>query len=71
MLGALFRYDFAADDRTELLIIMTPYIVRKPEDSDWVLQMESERMSWCLADVISVHGTDGSFSLLPPGMSPT
>ena len=69
VIGSLFRYDFAADDRTELLIIMTPYIVRKPEDSDWLLQMEAERMSWCLADVISVHGTDGSFSLLPPEMS--
>ncbi len=65
LFGALFRYDFASDDRKELLIIMTPYIVRKPEDSDWLLQMETERMSWCLADVISVHGTDGSFSLLP------
>ncbi len=69
LLGALFRYDFASEDRSELLIIMTPYIVRKPEDADWLLQMESERMSWCLADVIDVHGTDGSFSLLPSGMS--
>jgi hypothetical protein len=71
VLGSLFRYDFIAENRTELLIIMTPYIVRKPEDSDWLLQMEAERMSWCLADVINVHGTDGSFSLLPPDMAQT
>ena len=56
LVGDLFRYDSEADLRTELLIIMTPHIVRKTEDSDLLNQVESERMSWCLADVIDVHG---------------
>ncbi len=56
LLGDLFRYDSEAELRTELLIIMTPHIVRKTEDSDLLNQIESERMSWCLADVIDVHG---------------
>ena len=35
---------------------MTPYIVRDEADIEMVKQMESQRMSWCLADVVSVHG---------------
>ena len=60
LLGDLFRFDSVDEERTELLIIMTPYIVRKTEDADLLNQIETERMSWCLADVINVHGTAGT-----------
>ncbi|MEZ6118872.1 MAG: secretin N-terminal domain-containing protein [Pirellulaceae bacterium] len=56
LLGPLFRYDNTTERRTELLIIMTPYIVQKPEDAEWLNQIESQRMSWCLADVADIHG---------------
>ncbi|MCP4191461.1 MAG: hypothetical protein GY768_12620 [Planctomycetaceae bacterium] len=59
LLGELFRYDNVEETRTELLIIMTPHIVRKEEDLEILNQVESERMSWCLADVIDVDGDTG------------
>jgi general secretion pathway protein D len=59
LLGNLFRFDSVAEQRTELLIIMTPFIVRSPEDADVLNQIETQRMSWCLADVFDVHGDIG------------
>jgi hypothetical protein len=59
VLGHLFRYDNVQNRRTELLIIMTPRILRTKEDADMLKQVESARMSWCLADVIKVHGESG------------
>ncbi len=59
LLGQLFRFDSVSDERTELLIIMTPHIIRKAEDADWLNMVESERMSWCLADVVDVNGDIG------------
>lgn len=59
VLGNAFRYDSWTDERHELLIIMTPYVVRTPEDVEWLKQMESQRTHWCLADVVNVHGDVG------------
>lgn len=59
MLGRLFRYDSTANLRTELLIIMTPHIIKNEEDAERVKRAEIARMHWCLADVIEVHGDGG------------
>jgi type II secretion system protein D len=56
VLGRLFRFDSVSQQRTELLIIMTPYIVQTDEQIDWINARESERMSWCVADVVNIHG---------------
>jgi general secretion pathway protein D len=56
VLGRLFRFDSTQVDRTELLVIMTPYIIQTDEQENWFNQRESERMSWCLADVANIHG---------------
>lgn len=56
VLGRLFRYDFEINRRTELLIIMTPHIVRNEEDVERINARESERMNWCLSDVANLHG---------------
>jgi type II secretory pathway component GspD/PulD (secretin) len=56
LLGNLFRYDSSNSVRTELLIILTPHIIRGQEDSERVKQAELARMSWCAADVYEVHG---------------
>ncbi|MGI8979180.1 MAG: secretin N-terminal domain-containing protein [Pirellulaceae bacterium] len=56
VLGRLFRFDAVTVDRTELLVIMTPYIIQTDEQQNWFNQRESERMSWCLADVANLHG---------------
>jgi general secretion pathway protein D len=59
ILGNLFRYDLEASERTELLIIMTPHVVRNDDDVNRLRQIETSRMSWVLGDVKKVHGTAG------------
>ncbi|MFO0925328.1 MAG: secretin N-terminal domain-containing protein, partial [Pirellulales bacterium] len=54
--GALFRFDSESEARTELLVVMTPHIVRTPEEMQMIVDVESSRMSWCLADVLNIHG---------------
>ncbi len=62
VVGNLFRYDADFTRKTELLIIMTPHIVRNEADADRVKQAEAARMSWCLADVRKMHGDPGIYS---------
>jgi type II secretion system protein D len=59
VLGKLFEYNSNSQDRRELMIIMTPKIVKFDEDYDWIKGVESERMNWCLGDVVNVHGDVG------------
>lgn len=63
-LGWLFRYDQEQETRQELLIFMTPYIVKDDEDYEWINRVEMERMSWCLSDIVQMHGNLG------PGITP-
>ncbi|HYW80158.1 MAG TPA: hypothetical protein VE890_11305, partial [Thermoguttaceae bacterium] len=62
LLGTLFRYDSSAETRTELLIILTPHVVRCPEDAEHIKQVEASRMHWCLGDVNSIHGDTGIYA---------
>ena len=60
-IGPLLSYTEDVDIRKELLIIMTPYVVRD-NDEDQIASInyaESERMSWCLADVVDLYGDVG------------
>jgi type II secretion system protein D len=59
VVGNLFKFDTEAETRSELLVVMTPRIVRDQEDIDMINQLESARMSWCLADVVNMHGVSG------------
>ncbi|MEX0714406.1 MAG: secretin N-terminal domain-containing protein [Pirellulales bacterium] len=59
ILGNLFRYDGVSGRKTELLIIMTPRIVRNEAHAEVVKRDEAARMSWCLADVQKLHGNAG------------
>lgn len=61
--GALFRFDSEQERRTELLVVLTPRVVMTDEDVEMVKQVETARMSWCLADVLNIHGDVG----LSPG----
>lgn len=56
VLKHLFSYDFNEALRSELLIIMTPHVVRSQGDMERLKQAEFARMSWCEADVFDVHG---------------
>ena len=40
LLGTLFRYDTATDNRTELLVLLTPYVLTTPEEA----RRETERL---------------------------
>ncbi len=81
VLGRLFRFDAVNDQRTELLIIMTPYIMKTEEQNEWLNQRESQRMSWCIADLVNIHGPVGmsgnpAFNMQPsdliyPDLNPT
>ncbi len=61
VLGNLFRYDSSSIIRSELLIILTPQVIRDDEDLERVKQAEAARMSWCLADVHELHGPTGIY----------
>ena len=56
VLGNLFRYDSSIAQRTELLIILTPYVIRGPEESARIKREEAAKMHWCAGDVIDIYG---------------
>jgi len=59
LIGPAFRFTSTTDERTELLIIMTPHVINGDEDLARLKTVESERMSWALSDVIDLHGDVG------------
>ncbi len=58
-IGRLFRFDSEQQLRTELMIILTPYVVESEADVATLNQMGFDRMSWCLSDVASIYGSIG------------
>src|SRR6056297_592282 len=56
VLKYLFRFDSVSERRSELLIILTPHVIRSVEDAERLKQIETARMSWCAADVFEMHG---------------
>jgi len=56
VLGQAFRYDSDSTLRTELLIFLTPRIIRSNEDSERIKQVESERMHFFVEEAESIHG---------------
>ena len=67
VLGQLFRYDSLVAERSELLIILTPHIIRSPEDVDRMKHIEGARMHWVAADVHELHGES---AFCTPGACP-
>ena len=59
IIGNLFRYDLETKLRTELIVIMTPRLLRNQQDTEALKLTESARMSWCLADIVDLHGEVG------------
>ena len=74
IIGNMFKYDIEQEDRSELLVVMTPMLINGGEDLDYVKQTESSRMSWCLADVVEAHGDvglSGGYGLWGPAVGNT
>ncbi|MCR9293244.1 MAG: hypothetical protein NXI32_11025 [bacterium] len=68
ILKHLFRYNLFDSERTELLIIMTPHVVRSQGDMERLKQAEFARMSWCEADIFSLHGDVSPMTHLTTGL---
>ncbi len=66
ILKHLFKFDSDKWLRTELLIILTPHVIRTTDDSERLKQIEIARMNWCECDVYRVHG---DINVLPVGLS--
>ena len=63
-LGKMFRQDISQVRRSELLVILTPRIVRTPEEMSQIRQMEMARMSWCLSNVSQTYGDLEAYSVI-------
>jgi type II secretion system protein D len=59
LIGDLFKFDAKQVERSELLIVLTPRVIRSRYESERLKQIESSRMSWCLSDVVDMHGPTG------------
>ena len=56
LIGSLFRYDSSQHRRTELLIFLTPRIVRTDADMELIKHVEFERMHAFEDEVEQIHG---------------
>lgn len=56
VVGPLFKFQSEVDSRSELLIIMTPYLVDDEQSLEAENRDEMDRMHWCLCDVAEVYG---------------
>jgi hypothetical protein len=63
--GALFRFRTQVKSKQELMVILTPHIVRNRAEADRMLALESRRMDWVINDVVKIHGTTGFEPILP------
>lgn len=73
ILGRLFRYDQESERRSELLVVLTPMIVSGGEDLEYLKATESSKMSWCLPEVVEMHGDvglNGGHGLWGPALPP-
>jgi len=72
-LGAAFRYRQEIKSKQELLVILTPRIVRNRFERERILAEEGRRIDWILGDVVKTHGVTGMdplFRPLEPGTPP-
>lgn len=56
IVGLAFRYDFHSHRRTELLIFLTPRVIRTDEDSELIKQIETQRIHFTECDAEEIHG---------------
>jgi type II secretion system protein D len=66
VIGSLWRFRSDVKTKTELLVIMTPHIVRSRLDSERILCDEARKMDWTGVDVVKIHGGTGLECVLPP-----
>ena len=55
-IGAAFRYRTQTQEKRELLVILTPHVIRNCADSERFLIEEARKMNWVLRDVDKMFG---------------
>jgi type II secretion system protein D len=65
-IGAAFRFRTQSKQKQELLVILTPHVVRSRAEADRILGEESKRIDWIIGDVTKVHVTTGMEPVLGP-----
>ena len=66
LVGALFRSRTQVKSKRELMVILTPHIVKCRADGERLLAMEGNKMDWTLSDVVKTQGAAGLHPLFPP-----
>lgn len=61
VLGNLFQYNSVSCTRSEMVMVMTPTVLRNKHDIEFDRQRQLSRMHWCLSDVRKV--TDNNVAL--------
>ena len=56
LVGAAFRYDSHAHRRTELLIFLTPRVIRCDQDAEHIKQIEAQRIHFFEDEAELIHG---------------
>jgi hypothetical protein len=64
-LGAMFSFRTQSKQKRELLVVLTPRIVRNRLEADRILAEESRRMAWIVGDVMKIQGPTGMEPLFP------
>ncbi|MCX7666007.1 MAG: hypothetical protein N2112_10700, partial [Gemmataceae bacterium] len=57
-IGAAFRYRTQTQSKRELLLIMTPRVLRGPADQEKLLMEEARKMNWVLKDIEKIYGNN-------------
>ncbi|MBL4883571.1 MAG: hypothetical protein JKY95_03410 [Planctomycetaceae bacterium] len=82
IIGRAFRFDSTSNKRTELLIFLTPRIIRNQIDNEYIKEVESKRLHFFRDQAEEMHGplfaipeeyhmnTDSTNEILPPRLIP-
>lgn len=74
VVGTAFRFRTQTKSKQELLVILTPHVVRNLADAKRILAEESKKMDWIVGDITKIQGMHGMDPILnpdnyiPPGM---
>jgi type II secretion system protein D len=68
--GVLFRYRQQTKSKQELMVIMTPHVVRTPLERARYLVEEGRKMDWVIPEVTRLHGATNMGPLLDPPTVP-
>jgi type II secretion system protein D len=64
--GTAFRYRTQVREKREVLVILTPHVVRCQSDLDRVTAEEAKRMDWMMTDVNRIYGPADLYKITPP-----